>query len=124
MSALKNTVRPGLALIIDSEQAELLRLGGEVILGALNARIARADPDRIISASHELQRIKLHNLLEQLQDRRILPLAALPKIARGQLDYAVKTLAGPKNDLAQEEAWTLLVNTIWSFALQKVEPQT
>lgn len=52
---------------MDSEQAELVRLGLEAIDGLLAARLTRADPDRIISGSMTLQRRKMLALRETME---------------------------------------------------------
>lgn len=46
-------------LIIDTEQAELIEVAITMLEGALTARTRRADPEKIISKSLDLQAIKL-----------------------------------------------------------------
>lgn len=54
-------------LFLDDEQADLLLIGAEIAHQALEARAARVDPDGIISASLNLSRLKLHQVMLQME---------------------------------------------------------
>lgn len=54
-------------LVLDDEQGDLLAAGFAAIDAVLAARILRADPDRIVSASLELQRNKVAAVNYQLR---------------------------------------------------------
>lgn len=51
---------------LDTEAADLLRVSAEMLTGALQARVKRADPDQIISNSLIFQSNKLEAALQQL----------------------------------------------------------
>lgn len=59
-------------LFLDGEQADLIRIAAEAADAMLAARARRVDPDRIISDSVKLQRLKVAQVLQQLE-RNALP---------------------------------------------------
>lgn len=76
-------------LNIDRETADLLTASAEMLLAALVARSKRIDPERLLSASAELQAYKMETVLHQLAQGDPPPWSGLDKSVRN----AILTLA-------------------------------
>lgn len=55
------------AIVLDTEQVELIRLAADMMHGALAARTHRIDPDGVVSRSLDLSRHKMRQVLRQLE---------------------------------------------------------
>lgn len=53
-------------VLLDTEQAQLISEGADAISRMLGIRLERADPDKVISNSFELQKLKLDHVKRQL----------------------------------------------------------
>lgn len=99
-----------MALIdLDSEQAALIEAGLNAIDAVLSARLARADPDKIISSSLGLQRRKVLNLREQLGRPPRREWSDLPGSVQSTVLRLAKTLGETTDGELASTCWQKLV---------------
>lgn len=95
-------------IIVDSEQADLIRIAAETLEGALTARVQRADPEAIISNSLALQAAKLKTVRVQLQAPDPPKYSRLEKSMRLKAEAIIKRLADPQPREDRDALWEAL----------------
>lgn len=99
-------------IIIDSEQAALIAIALSMLEGALTARVARADPDKVISNSLQLQANKLNTVLTLLQLPDPPDLSDLDPSLRSKAEHLIASLADPDNAKQFNDYWRILRGVI------------
>lgn len=85
-------------VIVDTEQADLMEAAFVMLEAALTARTARADPDKVISNSLNLQALKLKTVRTLLRQPDPLKWSELPREGQERIIQVVeqlKTVKGP-----------------------------
>lgn len=95
-------------LFLDSEQAALVRAGVEAIDAVLHARIIRADPEGLISATAKLQTTKITELHNQLGRTRPATWADLPPDTVAQIKRMAQVLSDLDQQQHHAQAWERL----------------
>lgn len=89
-------------VLIDTEQAALIKAAVSMLSAALTARVERADPDQVISNSLTLQANKLSTVMRQLDQPEPPSWHDLGPTMRAKAIGAATMLANPK--LADQHA--------------------
>lgn len=108
-------------IIVDDEQAALMEVAFAMLEGALTARVARADPDQVISSSLILQANKLKTVRDHLRAAPPPALAMLPlsvqNAARGSMQVILDNPGSQKADAA----WERLRGFIYAADIQRTD---
>lgn len=95
-------------MIVDTEQAALIKAALQMFEAALTARVERADPEKIISNSLSLQAKKLKTVRDLLDMPDPPPFSQLSKHMRQMADNQLWLLHTRADDAAKDAAWQRL----------------
>lgn len=95
-------------IIVDSEQASLIEVSLAMLEGALTARVARADPDKVISNSLLLQANKLNTVRDLLRLPDPPAFSELDPALKRKAEHLILSMADPDNAAQFNDYWTLL----------------
>lgn len=96
------------SLYLDSEQADLIEAACAMLEAALTARVKRADPEKVISNSLQLQAHKLSTVRAQLAAGEPPPWHALNESLKSRALALMSDLAQGKDQTSKEHAWRAL----------------
>lgn len=98
-------------LFLDAEQGDLIRIAAEAASAMLDARSRRVDPDYHISESVKMQRLKVQQVLGQL-DKNELPLwQDIPKAERATMHKIMAALIEYPEAHNAADLWSALIAT-------------
>lgn len=102
-------------ILMDAEQLELFKAGMEMAHAALEARARRVDPDRVISDSFTLSKIKTAHMIDQAKLPIMTSWLDLSESARESVINSAKAIITSKDEAIIQTAW----ETIQAFAIQR-----
>ena len=107
-------------LILDTEQAGMMRAVFDLLDKLLELRAERADPDQHVSASMKLQRIKARSILSQLDQP---PAASWSSMSASEKDE-VLTLARALGEALDDSQRAALYVRLSRASLRAARPHT
>lgn len=96
------------SLLIDTEQAALIKVAVTMLAAALVARTERVDPEQVISKALQLQAYKLETVLKLLDMPEPAEFSELSKALRAYADKQLWLLHTKADDAAKDAAWRRL----------------
>jgi hypothetical protein len=109
-------------IIVDAEQAALIEVALSMLEGALTARVARADPDAVISNSLHLQANKLATVRAHLRMPEPPPWELLPDGVQNALLGSMSILQGDHATQAKNVAYERLRGFVYAAAIPATTP--
>lgn len=95
-------------IIVDAEQAALMEVAFAMLEGALTARVARADPEKVISNSLMLQAHKLATIREHLRMPEPPALTMLPESVQNAIYGCIQQIHDNPKTLDADRAFERL----------------
>lgn len=99
-------------VIVDTEQAALMETAFVMLEAALNARVERADPEKIVSNSLALQAAKLKTVRELLKMPDPPDFSGLEGSMQQKAIHLVASLADPDEHASRDAYWRALRTVI------------
>lgn len=104
-------------IIVDAEQAALIEVALSMLEAALTARVARADPDAVISNSLHLQANKLATVRAHLQMPEPPPLVMLDLSVQNAAREAMQQIIDNPGSTKADAAWERLRGFVYAAAI-------